>query len=213
MSLNKGGRYDASGLVEAQFEPGSRNQVLKNLLGIKSKKDMDRVEAIALKQTEDALFRASTYGKDHKFSAKDICRIHEIWLGNIYEWAGRYRRVELSKGDFGFASARYIPDLMQEFEQGPLHQHTPCVFHSRDRVIKALAEVHTELVLIHPFREGNGRAARILATLMALQANFPTLDFRPIQGERRDEYIAAIHAGLDKNYGPMEEVFSRILQR
>ena len=210
--MKKPGRYDVFGLVEAQFEPGSKDQVLRNLLGIKSKKDMDQIEAIALKQTEDKLFRTATYGKDHAFSTKDICRIHEIWLGNIYEWAGRYRQVELSTGEFKFASAKYIPNLMQEFEKNFLHQHTPCITSSRDRVVEALAEVHVELVLIHPFREGNGRVARILATLMALQADFPPLNFRPIEGEKRDEYIAAIHAGLDKNYKPMEEIFDRILQ-
>lgn len=207
------GRYDISGLVEAQFESGSRNRVLKNSLGIKSKKIIDKIEAIALLQTEDKLFRTASYGRDHTFSTKDICRIHEIWLGNIYEWAGKYRRVELSVDNFPFPSAKYIPNLMREFEKNFLQRHTPCIFEPRDRVVQALAEVHAEFVLIHPFREGNGRVARILATLMALQANFPTLDFRAIQGRRKREYIAAIHAGLDKNYKPMEKIFDRILQR
>jgi hypothetical protein len=40
------GRYDVSELVEAQFEPGSRRRVLKNLLGIKRKREMDRLEGL-----------------------------------------------------------------------------------------------------------------------------------------------------------------------
>ena len=43
--MKKGGHYDASGLIEAQFEQGSRGRVLRNLLGIKSKREMDQVEA------------------------------------------------------------------------------------------------------------------------------------------------------------------------
>ena len=39
------------------------------------------------------------------------------------------------------------------------------------------AAVHAEPILIHPFREGNGRCARLLATLMGLQAGLPALDF------------------------------------
>jgi cell filamentation protein len=39
-------RYDVSGLVEAQFEPGSRRRVLKNLLGIRRKREMDRLEGV-----------------------------------------------------------------------------------------------------------------------------------------------------------------------
>lgn len=43
--MKHGDRYDASGLEEARSEPGSGGRVLKNLLGIKKKREMDRVEA------------------------------------------------------------------------------------------------------------------------------------------------------------------------
>jgi len=46
--LKKGGRYDVSGLAEAQYEPGSNDRVLRNLLGIVDPDEMDRVEARAL---------------------------------------------------------------------------------------------------------------------------------------------------------------------
>ena len=80
--------------------------------------------------------------------------MHKIWLGDIYDWAGEYRQVNVSKGDFNFAASLHIPQLMAEFEKGPLRKHTPCNFKSMERVFQALAEVHVELVLIHPFREG-----------------------------------------------------------
>ena len=43
--MTTAGRYDASGLIEAQYEPGSRGRVLRNLLGIRKKREMDEVEA------------------------------------------------------------------------------------------------------------------------------------------------------------------------
>jgi len=67
--------------------------------------------------------------------------------------------------------------LMEDLEKGPLREFTPCRFDTIGKTVKALAIVHTELVLIHPFRDGNGRVARLLATLMALQAELPPLDF------------------------------------
>lgn len=70
-----------------------------------------------------------------------------------------------------------------------------------------------ELVLIHPFREGNGRAARVLSILMALQAGLPLLDFSSIAEEKKPEYFAAVQAGLDKNYAPMERLFAGIIER
>jgi len=211
MTPKKRDRYETSGLVEAQFQPGSRGRVLKNLLGITRKSEIDRVEAESLKRAVDALVRE--YDQRRRFTASDIRHMHRVWLGGVYAWAGTYRRVHLSKGDFPFAAAGQIDSLMQEFEQKLLRRYTPCNFQSRDRVIAALAEVHAELVLIHPFREGNGRIARVLTTLMALQAGLPLLDFRPIRGRQREVYFAAVQAGLMRNYKPMERIFSEIVQK
>ena len=203
-------RYETSGLIENQYEPGSRKQVLRNLPGIKSKSKMDRIEAEELKRVEDILFR--TYDQGHRFTASDVVSMHKLWLGKVYAWAGNYRQVKLLKGDFPFAFPARIPRLMELFEQGPLHRNTPCRFKAKGKIVQALAEVHTELVLIHPFREGNGRIARTLSTLMALQAGFPLLDFSLIQGKKRDRYFSAVRAGLEQNYKPMEEIFWWILK-
>lgn len=150
----KTGRYDASKLVEGQFEPGSRSKVLKNLLGIKRKREMDLAEAEALKRATDTLVRS--YDIHHRFTAEDICRVHRTWLGQIYPWAGRYRQVNLIKDDLPFAAAAQVPQLMQAFEEGPLRRHTPCDFSAASRVIEALAEVHVEFILIHPSAKGTG---------------------------------------------------------
>ena len=205
-----GRKYDVSDLPEAQYEPGSRRVVLKNMLGIKRKPEMDRLEAVALKQAEDILFRK--YGAGRCFTAKDICQMHKLWLGKIYPWAGQYRKVNISKGNFPFAAAAQIPQLMEKFEKGQLAKYTPCNFKEIGDIIKALAEVQVEFILIHPFREGNGRAARLIATLMALQAGLPLLDFSAIKRKKINKYFAAVQAGLDKNYTPMEEVFKEILE-
>jgi cell filamentation protein len=94
-----------------------------------------------------------------------------------------------------------------------LARHTPCNPKERADIVGALAEAHVELVLIHPFREGNGRMARVLSTLMALQAGLPLLDFGLIAGERKETYFTAVQAGLDKNYKPMEQLFAEIIER
>lgn len=205
------GKYDSSDLIESQFEPGSRGRVLKNLRGIKRKREMDLVEAREQLRSLENLI--AVYDRDHRFTAKDICGIHAMWLGTVYEWAGRYRQVNISKEGFLFGAAKQIPLLMGQFEKGPLRMYTPCVFPSVDDVVRALAVVHAELVLIHPFREGNGRLARMVAVLMALQDGLPPLDFGGIQGRKKQEYFAAVRAGLDRNYGPMQQIFSGVIRR
>ena len=207
--MKRGDRYDASGLEDA--EPGSRGRVLKNVLGIKKKREMDQVEAREQLRALEEL--ASLYDQHHRFTAADICRIHKIWLGPIYAWAGQYRQVQLARDNFAFASAAQIPRLMGEFEQGPLRSYTPCNFKSLDGIAKAIAIVHTELVLIHPFREGNGRVGRLLAVAMGLQAGLPPLDFGGVKGAKRQQYFAAVRAGLDRNYEPMKKVFSGVIRR
>jgi cell filamentation protein len=204
-------RYDTSHLAEDQFEAGSQGRVLRNKLGVTLPKDMDDVEAIALKKAMEKLLR--TFDKKHKFTAEDICGFHKIWLDGIYEWAGKYRQVNVSKDDFPFAAALHVPALMTRFERDVLARNTPCTFKDRSKVVHALAETHIELVLIHPFREGNGRVARILSTLMALQGGLPLLDFGLLTHERKKQYFTAIHAGMDKNYAPMEKLFSVIIEK
>ncbi|NVL89568.1 MAG: Fic family protein [Desulfobacterales bacterium] len=209
--MKKGERYDVSGLIEAQYEPGSNNTVLRNLFGIIDPHEMDRVEVRSLAKTTDIFIRE--YDQEHQFSATDICSFHKTWLGEIYEWAGRYRNVNITKDDFTFAMAAQIPKLMEQFEQNQLARYTPCIFKNREEIIKALAEVHTELLLIHPFRDGNGRVARLLSTLMALQAGLPLLDFSLIGEHGKQEYITAVQAGMNRDYQPMEALFSEIIEK
>jgi len=70
-------RYDTADLDESQFEPGSRQRVLKNLLGITSKREMDRMEGRAQVRVLEVL--AGFYDSDHRFTAADICRMHRLW--------------------------------------------------------------------------------------------------------------------------------------
>lgn len=208
--MKKGKRYDVSGLIEAQYEPDSNDKVLRNLLRIKDSKKMDGVEANALARVTDALIRK--YGQDHQFSAIDICNFHKTWLGDIYLWAGDYRKVNVSKDDFSFSMADQIPKLMRTFQEDQLDKYTPCIPEKKEQVIKSLAEVHTELVLIHPFRDGNGRVARLLSTLMALQANYPLLNFTILSNGKKQDYFRAVQAGMDRNYKPMEKLFEEIIE-
>ena len=204
-------RYKTSHLSEAQYEPGSRNRVPRNLLGIKRKREIEQTKTEALEHITDILFK--TYDQDYRFREADIKYMHSLWLKDVYAWAGEYRNVNISKGDFPFAAARQVPQLMSTFEKEVLRKHTPCNFKTLKRVIRALAEVHTELVLIHPFREGNGRITRVLATLMATQAGLPLLDFSEIRGKKKEEYFVAVQAGIDKDYKPMEAIFDLIISK
>ncbi len=209
--MKHSGRYYISGLAEGQFELGSRGLVLRNLIGIKSKREMDSVEGEELVRTFQKI--VDVYDETHRFSAVDLCNMHQEWLGGIYDWAGKYRQVNLTKGDFTFAAVHLIPALMADFERESLAVYTPCRFEEREEVARALAIVHVEFLLVHPFREGNGRLARMVASLMALQAELPVLNFSMLKGKKKQGYFEAVQQGLNRNYAPMEKIFGEVIEK
>lgn len=131
-------------------------------------------------------------------------------MGNKYPWAGEYRSVNMSKDDFHFAIAMQISKLMDEFNNKFLRMYTPCNEMKINTLIHAIAIVHIEFILIHPFREGNGRLARLVANIMALQAGFPELDFTVLDTQK-DKYFYAIQKGLNCDYKPLEELIRQVL--
>lgn len=200
-------RYDTSGNPEAQFEPGSNDRVLKNKLGIQSLEEMEDVELDLLIQLYDAI--PEEVKADQTLTIKDVEEWHRRWLGNIYPWAGQYRKVNMCKDDFQFAAATQIGRLMDVLNRDFLSRYTPCAGMSDEQLVEAIAVVHIELILIHPFREGNGRISRLLANVMALQAGKPELDYS-FWDEWRERYFYAIRAGLD-DYEPMKELVRQVL--
>ncbi|MDQ3040385.1 MAG: Fic family protein [Pseudomonadota bacterium] len=204
-------RYSTQDSSESAFQPGSRGRVLANSLGIVRVRDMQVAETRALLDLTDALL--DEVGVAQRFSVHELRDWHRRWLGGIYPWAGDYRQVNMGKGGFQFASAHLIHKLMSAFDRDELAAQSPCDGMDDTRLVAALARTHAEFILIHPFREGNGRLARLLNTLMALQAGLPLLDFDGLRGQAKRDYIGAIHAALGGNYEPMERVFSQVLRR
>ena len=192
-------RYQVSD-AEGDFEPGSDEQVLRNLVGIQLAEDMDELELSLLAQLYEAVLIEEL--PDRRLSVDDLKHWHRLWLGNVYPWAGLDRSVNMSKGGFPFAAATQVPRLLVEFERKYLARWTPCNRLSDDELVQAIAETHVEFILIHPFREGNGRLSRLLADVMAVQAGHAPLDYSSWESEK-PRYIAAIHAGFSGNYAPM----------
>ena len=130
-------RYKATG-VGAEFEPGSRDRVLRNKLGIRRVRDIEQAESEALEAVQD--WAVAHFDAGHRFTAKDICTLHRRWLGGIYAWAGDYRTVNMAKGGFSFASAAQIPRLMSHLDEVELATETPCSVMDNARLAQALSK-------------------------------------------------------------------------
>ena len=200
-------RYSVVG-VEGRYEPGSDEAVLANKLSIKDPAEMVEVETDLLLQLYEAVL--DSFPRDEPITVAVIKEWHRRWLGKVYEWAGQERGVNMSKGGFPFPPPGRLPNLLANFEREHLLACTPCLGMTLEQLVPAIARVHVELILVHPFREGNGRIARLLADVMAAQAGFGPLQY-DAWGSGKPDYIGAIHAGLDGDYEPMEELVRRAL--
>lgn len=194
-------RYHSDG-PQAALQPGSNGQVLANRLGITSVDEIAEAELILLEQLYETVLIDAL--PDRVLTVADLEQWHRRWLGNLYNFAGLLRTVNVSKGGFLFANSALIPKLLQEFECEWLKLYTPCHSLDDEALAQAMAVCHVELILIHPFREGNGRLARLLADVMAVQAGRQPLDYSAWDADK-EGYFAAIRAGLGGDYAPMRQ--------
>ena len=146
-------RYAAAG-GEAEIQPGSRGRVLQNFLGITKVREMEEAETQALSAAQRAA--RTTSGRNHRFTrrhpsaAPDVARF-DLSVGR------KLSDREHWQGGLQFAHAPLIPRLMANFGKEALRRHTPCGDTAHATVARSLAEVHAQLILIHPFRDGNER--------------------------------------------------------
>jgi len=189
--------------IEGEFEPGSDGKVLRNKLGITDPVEMDEAELVLLEKLYEVVLVEAL--PDRQLKAADLKTWHRRWLANIYDWAGQERSVNLAKGGFHFAAAAQVPRLLATFERDCLARFTPCHLADTDELVEAIAITHVEFILIHPFREGNGRLSRLLADLMAVQSGRDPLDYSAWDAHK-PAYIRAIHAGVGGDYTPMKEM-------
>lgn len=200
-------RYAVHG-TQGEFQPGSNDLVLANKLGIQSVEDMDDLELELLQRLyEEVLVK---HLPNRVLTVEDLKTWHRRWLGNVFEWAGQERSVNMGKDGFMFAASAQIPRLLADFERSCLARWTPCHDMDTDALVDAIAVTHVEFILIHPFREGNGRLSRLLADVMAVQSGRLPLDYSTWNTDR-PAYYQAIHQGMQMEYAPMKRLVAQAL--
>ncbi len=137
-------RYDVSN-SEGKFADGSDEEVLANKLGLSNVDDINDAELVLLEKLYQVIFEEQF--PTEQITVSLIQRWHRQWLGNVYEWAGQLRTVNISKGGFMFAPAGRVAKLLAQFEKEHLTKYTPCTNMSREQAIEAIAIVHVELRL------------------------------------------------------------------
>ena len=123
--------------------------ILQNKLGIKNQIELARAEEKISKQKAIQLWQSGELEKFSAGSFESLAKIHKTLFEEIYNFAGKIRDVNISKGNFRFASALYLHDAVKNIEKMPQKNFTEIV------------EKYVEMNVAHPFREGNGRSMRL----------------------------------------------------
>lgn len=156
-------------------------------------------------ETRQTRARVEQFSPDfEQFSLQILQKIHFSLFQDVYSWAGELRTVDISKGNTRFANVlqieREAQSLFRALQKEAFLQGLP-----QTEFIQRLAHYYCELNVIHPFRDGNGRAQRLLFELLAINAGY-ALRWDCISAEEwLTANIAAYHGRL--------ESLSALLQR
>lgn len=194
--------------AEKRYQPDSGDMVLANKLGIIDEEEMEALESGLLLMLYEKLFIEGQPPAALAF--EHISGWHRQWLGNVYDGAGRLRNANLTKDGFQFAAADRIPLLLDGSEKQFLSRSGELKSRARPELVRYLAEYHVEFILIHPFREGNGRLSRLLCDVLSVLAGKGLLDYS-LWDEHKVFYFKAIQAGVSGNYSSMMQLVDDIL--
>lgn len=187
----------------------NEEEILPNLLNSNSLREIQEAEFEGFLYAE--LLLTTQLTDKTKFDVDYIKNIHFLALKDVYAFAGNFRTVNISKQGFMFPTARFLDQSMQEFQTEILNKLLN-EYVKLDSVlfIEDVARVHAELLYIHPFREGNGRTARVLLNLMLRKNGWEPLDFSKMNEELFQQYVIAVQSSAMKNYEPMKKVIEQL---
>ena len=150
---------------------------LENKLGIKSSAELAREEERISKKKAVELFENGMLENLEAGKFQTLCEIHKYLFDDIYDFAGKIRTVNLSKGNFIFAPLMYLETAIKNVDKMP--QNT----------FDEIVEKYVEMNIVHPFREGNGRSMRIWLDMMLKKQIGQVVDWSKIE---KEDYLMAM---------------------
>jgi cell filamentation protein len=128
-----------------------------------------------------ALFESGVLANLEPGTVKCLQQIHGYLFGGLYEFAGKLREKNISKGGFTFANALYFPTILANIENMP------------ETTFEEIINKYVEMNVAHPFMEGNGRSTRIWLDLMLKRTLKKCIDWSKVN---KNAYLEAMRKVL-----------------
>lgn len=150
---------------------------LENKLGIHDSAELAREEERISKKKALELFESGYLNTLEAGTYRTLARIHEYLFGDIYSFAGKLREGNLAKGNFRFVPVMYLSAALENIENMP------------QSTFDQIMEKYVETNVAHPFREGNGRSARIWLDHMLKRELGIVIDWQRVD---KNDYLMAM---------------------
>ena len=151
--------------------------ILQNKLGLTSEAELARAEEKLSKTRALELYDTGLLDTFEVGTFKGLAAIHKCLFGDVYEFAGQMRTVNIAKGNFRFAPLMYLQVSLENIDKMPQSSY--------DEII----EKYVEMNIAHPFREGNGRSMRIWLDLILKKEIHQVIDWSKVD---KEDYLLAM---------------------
>ena len=173
-----------------------------NLLGAQNIQELEQLERVAFYLSSS---KSENDGFDFllPISADSVIELHKVLFKNIYNFAGKFREVSLMKDQTRFCEPQFIEEQLNKISKDINEEET---WGSMEQAAAQLAYYKTELNMIHPFREGNGRTIRLVIREIAKSMGY-SWHFEIIE---KTEYLEAM-ISLQTDTSELEKLFLKSL--
>ena len=150
---------------------------LENKLGITDSATLAREEERITKTRAAELFDLGLLDSYEVGTFAGLAQIHAYLFGEVYDFAGQIRTVTIAKGGFRFAPVMYLEAALAHIDHMP------------QATFDEIVEKYVEMNIAHPFREGNGRSARLWLDAMFKAALGQVVDWSRVD---KEDYLLAM---------------------